>query len=163
MLAAPRAHRLKNNPRSILWLLIPFAFGIRLIVDAGRQLVPDEAFYWVLSRHLAAGYLDHPPMVAYVIRAGTWLMGFNELGVRGLGSALAFGAVIVLAGMCRRTIAGQRGAVLLAVMWVCSPLFAGIATLMTPDTPMIFFSVCAMGVAVEIGRWVGRANMRANG
>jgi 4-amino-4-deoxy-L-arabinose transferase-like glycosyltransferase len=145
---------LQNPPRSILWLLIPLAFGIRLIFDSARQLVPDEAFYWVLSRHLAGGYLDHPPMVAYVIRAGTWLLGFNELGVRALGSALAFATVLVLIAMCRRTRAGERGAVLLGVIWICSPLLAGIATLMTPDTPMIFFSVCAMAVAVGIARGV---------
>jgi 4-amino-4-deoxy-L-arabinose transferase-like glycosyltransferase len=145
---------LQKSPRSVLWLLIPLAFGIRLIFDSARQLVPDEAFYWVLSRHLAAGYLDHPPMVAYVIRAGTFLFGFNELGVRALGSAMAFGAVLVLAAMCRRTRAGERGAVLLGVIWVCSPLFAGIATIITPDTPMIFFSMCAMAVAVGIARRV---------
>src|SRR5947209_14707861 len=117
-LLAPRTPR---PPRSILWLLIPIAFGLRLLYDSYRQLVPDEAFYWVLSRHLAGGYLDHPPMVAYLIRAGTFLAGFNELGVRLFGTLLAFGALLVLVRMTRATIAGERGAVLLAVIWLCSP------------------------------------------
>ena len=34
-------------------------------------LSPDEAYYWVWSHALAAGYLDHPPMVALWVRAGT--------------------------------------------------------------------------------------------
>ena len=31
----------------------------------------DEAYYWLWSKHLACGYYDHPPMIAFVIRAGT--------------------------------------------------------------------------------------------
>ena len=115
-----------------------------------RQLVPDEAFYWVLSRHPAAGYLDHPPMVAYVIRLGTMLLGPNEIGVRIGAAVLCFGALLVLLAMCRRLIGSERATVLLAVMWLCSPLFSGLATIMTPDTPAIFFSVCAMACAVSV-------------
>ena len=48
---------------------------------------PDEAYYWVWSRALAAGYLDHPPMVALWIRAGTWIAGDTALGIRLLGAA----------------------------------------------------------------------------
>jgi 4-amino-4-deoxy-L-arabinose transferase-like glycosyltransferase len=139
-------------PRSVLWTILPVAFGIRLLFDAMRQLVPDEAFYWVLSRHLAAGYLDHPPGIAFQIRAGTYLFGFNELGVRCGASLLAFGALLVLLHLCRRTIAGERGAVLLGIMWVCSPLFSALATLATPDTPSIFFSLCALACALAIAR-----------
>ena len=47
----------------------------RLVVAAALPLSPDEAYYWVWSRALAPGYLDHPPMVALWIRAGTWLAG----------------------------------------------------------------------------------------
>ena len=71
-----------QQTRSIFWLFIPIAFAFRLIYAGYRELVPDEAFYWVLSRHLSTGYLDHPPMVAYIIKLGTILCGPNELGVR---------------------------------------------------------------------------------
>jgi len=118
----------EQRNRSILWLLIPIAFGLRLVVDAGRQWCRTRRFtgcsrgIWRrIPRSSTDGRVHHP--------AGTWLMGFNELGVRALGSALAFGAVLVLLSMCRRTRAGERGAMLLGVMWVCSPMFAGIATL----------------------------------
>ena len=36
----------------------------RLVVAAIVPLAPDETYYWVWSRHLQGGYLDHPPMVA---------------------------------------------------------------------------------------------------
>ena len=44
---------------------------VRLVVAATVPLSPDETYYWVWSRALAAGYLDHPPMVALWLRAGT--------------------------------------------------------------------------------------------
>src|SRR3954467_3308571 len=140
----------RREPRSILWFLIPVALGIRLAYDSYRQLVPDEAFYWVLSRHLAAGYLDHPPMVAYLIRAGTFLAGSTEAGVRFFAVVMAFGALLILLWLARRIIGNQRALLFLGVIWLCSPLFGGLATIMTPDTPSIFFSMCAMAMAVQI-------------
>ena len=37
--------------------------ALRLVVAALVPLSPDEAYYWMWSRHLAGGYFDHPPMV----------------------------------------------------------------------------------------------------
>src|ERR1700742_5052992 len=58
---------------------------LRLVMAAVLPLAPDEAYYWIWSRALAPGYLDHPPMVALWIRAGTELAGDVPLGVRLLG------------------------------------------------------------------------------
>ncbi|HEX3485962.1 MAG TPA: glycosyltransferase family 39 protein, partial [Micropepsaceae bacterium] len=55
---------------------------IRGIVAGLTPLSYDEAYYWLWSKHLAAGYYDHPPLIAYVIRAGTMLFGATSLGVR---------------------------------------------------------------------------------
>ena len=38
--------------------------ALRLVVAGLTPLAPDEAYYWVWSRNLQGGYLDHPPMVA---------------------------------------------------------------------------------------------------
>ena len=56
--------------------------ALRLWVAAAVPMVPDEAYYWVWSRALSAGYLDHPPMVALWISAGTGIFGQGPLGVR---------------------------------------------------------------------------------
>ena len=55
---------------------------LRAVVAAMTPLSFDEAYYWTWSQHLAAGYYDHPPAVAYVIRIGTALFGDTSLGVR---------------------------------------------------------------------------------
>ncbi len=139
-----------DTRRSVLLFVFVGAFAFRLIYAGSRQLVPDEAFYWVLSRHLHAGYLDHPPMVALLIRLGTLLFGSTELGVRCMAAVTAFGALLVLLSLCRRLVGQERAGILLTAMWLCSPLLAVVATIMTPDAPSIFFSMCAMACAVRV-------------
>ena len=58
-----------------LWLLISF------VQAAGTELFDDEAYYWVYSKFLDWGYFDHPPMIAVLIKLGTFIFP-GELGVR---------------------------------------------------------------------------------
>ena len=55
---------------------------LRGVLSAFLPLSFDEAYYWMWSKHLAWGYYDHPPMVAFMIRAGTMLFGDTSFGVR---------------------------------------------------------------------------------
>ena len=61
---------------------------LRFAAAAMLPLSADEAYYWLWSRHLAAGYFDHPPAIAFVIRAGTIIFGNTAFGVR-------FGGIIL--------------------------------------------------------------------
>jgi hypothetical protein len=53
-------------PRVAL-LVVGAATFLRLIVAFRVPLNGDEAYYWTWSRHLALGYVDHPPAVAWLI------------------------------------------------------------------------------------------------
>lgn len=75
--------------------LVGLASIIRLALAAVIPLFPDETYYWDWSRHLAAGYFDHPPALALLIRTGTSIFGDTALGVR-FGAILA-GAIASLA------------------------------------------------------------------
>src|ERR1700722_19001765 len=82
---------------------------VRLVVAALVPVVPDEAYYWEGSRHLAAGYFDHPGAIAWLIRAGTLVAGPTPLGVR-LGVTVA-GTVATLAVLAwARRLGGDRAA-----------------------------------------------------
>ena len=54
---------------------------ITLIQAWGTELFDDEAYYWVYSKFLDWGYFDHPPMVALLIKMGSFLLP-GEIGVR---------------------------------------------------------------------------------
>jgi 4-amino-4-deoxy-L-arabinose transferase-like glycosyltransferase len=112
---------------------------IRLVVAATAPLAPDETYYWVWSHALAAGYLDHPPMVALWIRAGTLLAGQTALGVRLLGPLAGFVASWMLFDAGRLLFPGTKAGVV-AVLLLNATLLLGVGTvIMTPDSPLLFF------------------------
>jgi 4-amino-4-deoxy-L-arabinose transferase-like glycosyltransferase len=118
--------------------------GLRLLVAAFAPLSPDEAYYWVWSRALAAGYLDHPPMVALWIKAGTALAGQTALGVRLLGPIAAAVASALLFDAARLLFPGVRAGIP-AVLLLNASLLLGVGSIiMTPDSPLLFFWTAAL-------------------
>ena len=143
----------------MVWLAALAALtALRLVVAAIVPLAPDEAYYWVWSRDLQAGYLDHPPMVALFIRAGTLLAGETPLGVRLMGPvSLALGSIL-LARAAEDLLPGRRAGPWAAAL-LNATLLAGVgAVTMTPDTPLLFFWTCALWALARVhrtqdGRW----------
>ena len=135
------------GPRGALAALVVLTL-LRLVVAAWAPLSPDEAYYWVWSRALAPGYLDHPPMVALWIRAGTWLAGPGAIGVRLLAPiAAALGSVLLVKAardlLPERT-GGFKAGLLAASLMNATLLFGVGAVTMTPDTPLLFFWTAAL-------------------
>ena len=112
---------------------------IRLVVAAIAPLAPDETYYWVWSHALAFGYLDHPPMVALWIRAGTALAGQTALGVRLLGPLAAALASWMLFDTGRVLFPNTKAGVVAAVLLNASLLLGVGTVIMTPDSPLLFF------------------------
>ncbi|MFT9387378.1 ArnT family glycosyltransferase [Acetobacter sp.] len=116
----------------------------RLVVAGFVPLAPDEAYYRLWALAPAAGYLDHPPMVALWMRLGLWLGGDTAFGLRLMGpiSAFAGSCLLVQAGACWQPGSARagRGVGLRAAIMLNSTLALGLGTLiMTPDTPLVFF------------------------
>jgi dolichol-phosphate mannosyltransferase len=115
--------------------LIICAALLRLIYCSQVELLPEEVYYWNYSRHLDIGYLDHPPMVAWLIRLGTGAFGNNELGVR--FGALCSGAVASLfVYRLTRNLFDEASALLALVLMQLLPFFFFSGILMTPDAPL---------------------------
>jgi 4-amino-4-deoxy-L-arabinose transferase-like glycosyltransferase len=78
----------ESNYLTAAWLLIIAGAIFRTVYAGAFLLAPDETNYWQWSRHLAWGYHDQAPMIAWAIRFCTWLFGHTEISVR-LPSLLA--------------------------------------------------------------------------
>ena len=131
---------------------------VRLVVAATVPLAPDETYYWVWSHALATGYLDHPPMVALWIRAGTAAAGTVRIGRAAAGSAR--GGAGVLDAVRRRASAVSRHECLAwsAAMLLNASLLLGVGTvIMTPDSPLLFFWTAAFWADGAALPWVGPA------
>ena len=132
------------NETRIAWAALAALTVLRLVVAGATPLSPDEAYYWVWSRALAPGYLDHPPMVALWIAAGTALAGDGAFGVRLLAPLSAALGSLLLAQAAYDLLPGppetRRRAGLVAALLMNATLLFGIGSVtITPDTPLLFF------------------------
>ncbi|MDE2007912.1 MAG: glycosyltransferase family 39 protein [Rhodospirillales bacterium] len=124
----------------------------RLAVAAFVPLSADEAYYWIWSRGLQGGYLDHPPMVALWIRIGTALAGATPLGVRLLGPLSAALGTVLLWRAGEALFPGRHAGLRAALLFNAT-LMAGVGTvIMTPDTPLMFFWIACLWALAEFSR-----------
>jgi dolichol-phosphate mannosyltransferase len=114
---------------------VAYAFALRLVYQGSVELLPEETYYWNYSRHLDIGYLDHPPMVAWLIRAGTAVFGQSQFGVR--AGALCCGVITsVYVFRLTRNLFDEATALAALVLVQVLPYFFFSGLLMTPDAPL---------------------------
>lgn len=121
--------------RQAVWLLVA-ATALRLVLAAWLPLFPDEAYYWDWSRRLAGGYFDHPPMLAWLIAAGTALAGDTPIGVRLVPILVGSSGGVALVLAARR-LAGDAAARYTALAFGVLPLAVAGLVLATPDAPLL--------------------------
>src|SRR3954467_6833383 len=97
-------------------LFIAILVGINLLRFAFAptfELVPQEAYYFLYSRHLDLSYFDHPPVLALVLRLSSEVFGKSELSLRLAAFTLSVLTQIVWVDLARRHLgAGWRRAAL---------------------------------------------------
>ena len=138
------------------WLVAAVVISVltafRFWASAKIGLAPDESYYWLWSRSPAAGYLDHPPMVAWWIWASTALFGDSEFGVRALSVVSTSVTSLAVFATARNLGLGEaiaaRGAI-----WFNATILVGVgAILITPDSPSVMFWALAVSALADIRR-----------
>lgn len=147
MVLAPATRDRLNDPWARAVAVTIAAGVLRLVVGALTPLFPDETYYWEYSRHLAAGYFDHPPLVALAVRLGTGILGATVAGVRLGPIILGTIGALLLAGTARR-VAGDSAALWLAAAFAAMPLASGLV-LATPDAPLLAAAAAALYCVVR--------------
>jgi 4-amino-4-deoxy-L-arabinose transferase-like glycosyltransferase len=127
----------QSEERDTRWtralFIVSIAAFVRLAFAVAIPVLPDEAYYWTWSRQLAAGYFDHPPAIALLIRLSG---NASPLGVR-FGSLLSgFVAALMTIAIARR-LGGGRAALRAAIVITVMPLAAAGLILATPDSPLL--------------------------
>ncbi len=101
-------------------------------------LHPDEAYYWLWSKHLALSYYDHAPMVSYFIKITT-LFSDSELAVR-FSAIITIIILSVLIWKLAMSLFENEIIAAGSVMLVHSmPIVFSASFIITPDTPSFLF------------------------
>ena len=108
---------------------------VRLVYITQGSLLVEEAYYWNYGQHLDFSYLDHPPMVAVLIKLSTTLFGLSEFAVR-LPAFLCW--LLTAYFSCKLSELIQKGTGLYVLMFLSVlPFFFVQSMAITPDQPMI--------------------------
>lgn len=111
-----------------MWILMA------LVQAHTTELFDDEAYYWVYSKFLDWGYFDHPPMIALMIKLGTYFFS-GELGVRLVVVLMGAASVYLIEKLTQPSDSRLFYAVILQIAVL---QIGGI--LAVPDIPLLFFT-----------------------
>lgn len=116
--------------------VVGYVVALRLVYMGLIDLMPEEAYYWNYAQHLDIGYLDHPPMVAWLIALSQTVFGISEFSIR-LGAlacwVMAAGFVFALT----RRMFGKSAGLCAVLLFSVFPMYFGSGLVMTPDAPLI--------------------------
>lgn len=116
-------------------VVVGIVTGLRILALAFNRtdLFVDEAQYWLWGRNLDFGYYSKPPLIAWVIRAFTEVLGDGPFAIRLPGALFHGAAALILAALTARLHSG-RAAVWVAASYVTLPFVSLGSLLISTDT-----------------------------
>lgn len=121
----------------------------------------DEFDYMACGNHLAWGYVDHPPLIPFLVKITRLVLGDSLRSLR-LIPALGASALVVLSAMIARELGAKFYAILLtAITATIVPMYLSDGSLMTTNSlEPLFWMGCAYFAILAVGRndpryWLG--------
>ena len=148
-----------RSQQRYLIALVVLLTAVRVFAAAISGLGDAEAYYWSWSEQLDWGYVDHGPLVAWLIAASTAAFGVHPLTVRLpfivlsaltllLVAQIAFDRSRALDPNARALATGLRAAALIALM----PMFFIAGGAANPDVPFLFLVALFLRLALGLAR-----------
>lgn len=138
-----------------LAITIYFAFAkliIHLLTNSQYGYFRDELYYIACGEHLDWGYVDHAPMVAWLIKLSGTLFG-NSLFALRLFPAVAGAMTVLLTGLITRELGGRRFAVMLSCMCVLVGGYLALNSFFSMNAfEPLFWMGCAYFIILAIKR-----------
>jgi hypothetical protein len=114
--------------RPVLGLLAALTLLFHLATAPGYGYFRDELYYLACAEHLSLGYVDHPPLVAWIAALVRAVLGTSLHALR-LVPALAAAATVYTTGAIAARLGGRRYAQALAALAVMlAPVYLATAS-----------------------------------
>jgi 4-amino-4-deoxy-L-arabinose transferase-like glycosyltransferase len=134
---------------------------VHLVFNNRYGYFRDELDYLACARHLAWGFVDHPPLTPLMAAVSDWLLPNSLRALRFL-PALAMSATVVITGLLTRDFGGRGFAVTLAATTVAiAPMFLSDGSMLTTNSlePLLWTAcVCFAVLAIKRSKphyWLG--------
>src|SRR3984893_12091485 len=139
-IAAEQAPGLNDQRQSFLadgMLMVLFLaianFLLHLYFNNQYGYFRDEFDYMACGDHLAWGYVDHPPLIPFLMKISRLLLGDSLRSIR-IIPGLATSAAAILTAMIARELGGRRFAVVLsALAFIAVPMYLNDGSVMTTN------------------------------
>ncbi|MBW2408907.1 MAG: glycosyltransferase family 39 protein [Deltaproteobacteria bacterium] len=143
--------------RKRFWLLLAIVTLFRMIFANSVGLGVDESHYYLYSRHLAWGYFDHPPMVAWLAKLTTLFS--NDIFFIRLGPVLcSTGSIVLLRYLALALYRDERVSFYALAMLLVMPYQHLLMVGLLPDAPLNLFwcgTLLAAWHALRKDSWMG--------
>jgi membrane-associated phospholipid phosphatase len=126
-----------------IWIVLLLLIQTAYLAGGTIQLIGDEAYQWLWSKHLALSYYSKPPLIAYTQFVGTSLWGDTAFGVRFFAPVIAAVLSFSLLRFFAREVNARAGFFLLLLI-SATPLMAVGTVLMTVDPLSVLFWMAAV-------------------
>ncbi len=134
----------------ILILLVISIFRIMYIKYSPIDLSGDEAHYWEWSRHLDMSYYSKGPLISYIIFLGTKVFGNTELGVRFFAVFFSFFSSLLMYEATYLISKNDKKSFLSGLSIQIIPFFSYLGTIMTIDSPLLYFWILGMYLVLKM-------------
>ncbi len=139
-----------NHSAKHILIIIGLTAVYRALFIGSFDVSTDEAYYWMWSVRLDWGYVDHPPMVAYVMRLASALTGDAPWAWR--ASAIAISCASSWLVFCTgRKLFSARAGFWAALPLALSPLYCmALGFILLPESLLIFWTALALYLAAKM-------------
>lgn len=119
-------------PNYRLWIFCA-AVKLTIFASAGRAYgyLSDELYFLDAAEHLALGYVDFPPAIAWVLAGLTGLFGQDLLVLRGFACLIGIGVTLLSVDIVRLLGGGRTAEWLTALVVLFAPAFLSVQSILT--------------------------------
>lgn len=132
---------MKQKQQTYWWLVIPLAllkFSLPFWLQSPvYELQRDEYLYYLQGQHPALGYLENPPLLAYLGKISSWLGGTEHWIM--FWPAFIGALTVIITCMITAELGGKAFAQLLAALSLMTGAFLRVHALFQPNFLDIFF------------------------
>src|SRR5512136_273912 len=140
---------LLSNTAILIYLAL-FKLVLHWVTSGGYGYFRDELYYIAASRRLQFGYLEFPPMIAFITALTRATLGESLFALR-FFPAFAGALIVLLTGLMARELGGGRFAQALAALSILvAPIYLGMNSILTMDSFDQLWWVLAAYIVIRI-------------